>query len=145
MAYGLVSAAPASEGSHRCAPWLSHRISNHKSPRSHSRPHTYSFLPPAKRGAASNGRNSVTLACPVVGTCVMKRTCAVSEDQICCVFQIRSIEGRSVRAVHVFVRGEYQVTESALRVLIVLLLVMCLSSSSCLTGCSKPISPVRWL
>jgi hypothetical protein len=54
--------------------------------------------PPAKRRAASDGRNSDTLACRVVGTCVIKRTCTVSEDHICRVSQIRSREeGSSVR------------------------------------------------
>jgi hypothetical protein len=78
---------------------------------SHSRPRTYSHLPPAKRRAASDGRNSDTLACHVVGTCVImhKRTCTVSEDQICRVSHIRSREGSSDRAAHVFDRGEYQV------------------------------------
>jgi hypothetical protein len=90
---------------------------------------TYSHLPPAKRRAASDGRNSDTLACHVVGTCVIKRTCTVSEDQICCVSQIRSREGSSVRAVHVFDRGEYQVTAAHFVCMRVSGLVMCLSSS----------------
>jgi hypothetical protein len=70
----------------------------------------FHHLPSAKRRAASGGRNSDTQACHVVGTCVIKRTFTVSEDQICRVSQIRRREGRSVRAAHVFDRGEYQVT-----------------------------------
>jgi hypothetical protein len=56
----------------------------------------------AKRRAASDGRNSDTLACHVVGTCVIKRTFTVSEDQICRVSQIRRRKRRSAQVAHAF-------------------------------------------
>jgi hypothetical protein len=71
---------------------------------------------------------------------VIKRTFfTVSEDQICRVSQIRMREGRSARAVHVFDRGEYQVCITARHSLArIRFWSLCLSSSSCLSGCSKP-------
>jgi hypothetical protein len=75
--------------------WLSNRISNHKSPRSHSRPRTYS---------TSLQRSEERHLMGVIGRPGMpcrryvraeahQRTSTVSEDQICCVSQIRSTEG----------------------------------------------------
>jgi hypothetical protein len=65
------------------------------------------------------------------GSCVIKRTCAVSEDYICRVSQIQSREGSSVRAAHVFDRGKYQVTarHSVARIsgLVIMFIVLLLS------------------
>jgi hypothetical protein len=77
------------------------------------------------------------------GSCVIKRTCHVSQ-------QIRSREGSSeLRSSRIYVfdrgeSGEYQVTarHSLARISG---LVMCLSSSSCLSGCSKPDLLFGWL
>jgi hypothetical protein len=91
MAYGLVSDAlengsPQVRSFGFFSPHLKSQIT------SLSLTAAYVFPPPPakRRAAAPDGRNSDTLACHVVGTCVIKRTCTVSEDHICRVSQIKS-------------------------------------------------------